>query len=81
MAMVRKCDRCEAIDGVSHFTVRFEGGTGQADLCKEHAAALLDLVVIDKVIRRQQASGRRRGPSLPQTSIEEIEAQKKKVKK
>ena len=41
MALVRKCDLCSTIEGVENFTVRWGGGSGQADLCPEHGKQII----------------------------------------
>lgn len=76
MAMVRKCDRCDVIDGVKHYTIRWEGGTGHADLCEKHGQELCAFVTVDTQIKRS-VPRKRTGPALKRSTLEDIERQKK----
>lgn len=76
MAMVRKCDQCPAVEGVEHFMVRWDSGSGEADLCQEHKSSITDIVTVSN--RSVAKTGRRRGAARARvTTIEEIEASKK----
>lgn len=79
MAMVRQCDipECDVTEDVQHFTVRWDNGSGQADLCTDHGQLITSHLSTEATPRRS-SGGRRRGPGLTKvTTLEDIEKQKK----